>query len=85
LSNFTGANLTSVSFEDSSLKGANFMGATLANASFVSTVPGGTNLTGANFTFANVSAVSSWKNVTCPDGTNSNRDGDTCVNHLTAG
>ena len=79
--NFTNANLSGdTSFEGTSLKYANFTGANLTGALIADS-----DLTNAKFTGANVSAVSTWNNVTCPDGTNSDNDGDTCVNNLTAG
>lgn len=47
------------------------MEANLANA----------NLSGDNFTGANLTGVT-WSDTLCPDGTNSDNDGDTCVNNL---
>ena len=46
----------------------------------------GANLGGADLSFtyllnANLSGVS-WYNTTCPDGTNSDDNGDTCENNL---
>lgn len=52
-----------------------------------------TNLTNSNFTNANLTHVTDmntatltgaiWSNTTCPDGTNSDNDGGTCLNNLT--
>ena len=53
------------------LTDADLSGANLTNA----------DLNGANVTGANLTDVI-WSNTTCPDGTNSNNDGDTCVNNL---
>lgn len=39
------------------------------------------DLSGADLTGATLIDVI-WGNTTCPDGTNSNTDGDTCVNDL---
>ena len=39
------------------------------------------NLTGANMTGANLDGVR-WINTTCPDGTNSDDNGNTCENNL---
>lgn len=50
--------------------------ADLAGVNFTNTELNGANLTGANLT-----AVS-WVNTTCPDQTNSDNDGGTCVNNL---
>jgi uncharacterized protein YjbI with pentapeptide repeats len=53
--------------------------------SFCSTLSGAT-LTGANLTGAQLSGAdltdAIWSDTTCPDGTNSDNDGDTCVNNL---
>jgi uncharacterized protein YjbI with pentapeptide repeats len=38
------------------------------------------DLNGATMTGANVTSVT-WSNTVCPDGTNSNNDGGTCVNN----
>ena len=53
------------------LTGANLKGANLTGA----------NLTRATLTGANLSGVT-WSNTTCPDGTNSNNNGGTCLGHL---
>jgi hypothetical protein len=64
--NLTGADLSEADFADGNLAGAN-----LTNA----------NLDGANIIGANTEGVT-WSNTTCPDGTNSNNDGDTCVDNF---
>lgn len=67
-SNFTNANLTDASLFGTLLDGANFSDA---------------NLTGASLTNAEMDAPDPiWANTTCPDGTNSNDDGDTCANNF---
>ena len=64
-----------------------FTGANLSNV-----LGGGlVNFTNVNFTNANLSGSQwsgnatvtgvTWSNTTCPDGTNSNNDGNTCVGH----
>jgi uncharacterized protein YjbI with pentapeptide repeats len=85
--NATGFNLLNFDFSSSSLIGANFTGANLTN-----TFLAGTDLTGANFTNANLTCANDmnspfvsnaiWNNTTCPDGTNSDNNGGTCVGHL---
>jgi hypothetical protein len=60
---------------------ANLTGADLAGANLSGFNLLDTNLTNANLAGANLSGVA-WSNTTCPDGTNSNSDGDTCVNNL---
>ncbi len=61
--NLTGANLTGANLTEANLHGANLTGANLANA----------NLRGAN-----LHAVT-WASTTCPDGSNSDSDGGTCL------
>jgi uncharacterized protein YjbI with pentapeptide repeats len=62
----TGADLQDVDFDGASLQGANFTQADLDDA-YMTPV----NVTGAV-----------WDDTTCPDGSNSNNDGDTCANNL---
>ena len=66
-----GANLTQADLAGADLTGANLYGANLYGAQLV-----GTDLIGAILTGV------SWNDTECPDGTNSNNDGDTCVNNL---
>ncbi len=68
--NFTGANLTGANLENMYTQGMNLSGANLTNADFQYAWGGGDNVQGAI-----------WNDTTCPDGTNSNNDGDTCVGH----
>jgi uncharacterized protein YjbI with pentapeptide repeats len=58
------------------LTGANLHGANLTNADLT-----GANLTGANLQGATLTNVI-WDDTTCPDGTNSNDNGGTCVLNL---
>jgi hypothetical protein len=58
------------------LTGADLSGANLSGFDLLDT-----NLTNANLNGADLSGVT-WSNTTCPDGTNSNNDGNTCVNNL---
>ena len=91
-SNLSNANLISTSFGYANLTNANFTGANLTNANI-----GITNLSNTNFTNANLINASllgatnmntatltgvTWSNTTCPDGTNSDNNGGTCVGHL---
>ncbi|MGB8646487.1 MAG: pentapeptide repeat-containing protein [Anaerolineae bacterium] len=64
-------NMTGAKFQGSNVCGADFTGANLTNAAFSSA----TNGTAAIVTGA------TWSNTTCPDGTNSNANGNTCVGH----
>jgi uncharacterized protein YjbI with pentapeptide repeats len=93
--NLTSANFTSVDFNfatlgSDNLTNANFTGANFTNATFSSDTLNNTNFTNVNFTnatFFNVDGTNStvtgatWSNTTCPDQTNSNDDGNTCVGH----
>ena len=67
-SNFTGANLSGANLNGADLYGVNFTNAILAGA---------TNLGLAS----NLDTVL-WSNTTCPDGTNSDSNGGTCMGHL---
>jgi hypothetical protein len=64
---FLNANVVDTTWTDANLTNATFEGADLTSAVGLST--------------ANLSNVN-WENTTCPDGTNSNNDGDTCANNL---
>ncbi|MDP9333234.1 MAG: pentapeptide repeat-containing protein [Actinomycetota bacterium] len=64
-------------FSSANASNAKFPGANLSSANFTNT-----NLTGASgMSTATLTGVT-WNNTTCPDGTNSNNDGNTCVGHL---
>jgi phospholipase C len=63
--------LTGVNLSGAILQGTNMQGDDLTNS----------NLTGAKLQGANVNKVI-WSNTTCPDGTNSNTHGSTCVGHI---
>ena len=81
-SNFTNANLTGADFTDA----GNYPGWNV-NSNFDHA-----NLTNANFTNANLQFSKNmgtanvtgaiWSNTKCPDGTNSNNNGNTCVGHF---
>jgi uncharacterized protein YjbI with pentapeptide repeats len=58
--------------QDANLRGANLYGADLCGAD-----PYGTNLIGVNLRGVNLFAVE-WPNAICPDGTNSDNNGNTC-------
>jgi hypothetical protein len=65
------ATITHTSLADANLFGTDLKGANLSDSS----------LSGAVVKYAHLSGIT-WSNTTCPDGTNSNNDGDTCVNNL---
>lgn len=68
--NLSGAILGWTNLTDASLSRANLSGANLVRA----------NLTGANLNQANLSRAI-WDDTTCPDGSNSDQNGGSCVNH----
>lgn len=96
-SNATNANFTNVTFNNggsgsgSQLSGSIFTGANFSNANLVRSIFTSNDFTNANFTNANLTGVSTdggsnytgaiWSNTTCPDGTNSDNDGNTCIGH----
>jgi uncharacterized protein YjbI with pentapeptide repeats len=61
------------------LTAADLSGANLTDANLTNTDLFGANLAGATLTGV------IWSNTTCPDDTNSNNDGGTCINNLTPG
>jgi uncharacterized protein YjbI with pentapeptide repeats len=78
----TGANLSGATFNGSTMTGADLSGANMANGKFT-----GVNFTDAILTGANAEGNvinyngATWSNTTCPDGTNSDNNGGTCVNN----
>ncbi|OGK15003.1 hypothetical protein A2774_01140 [Candidatus Roizmanbacteria bacterium RIFCSPHIGHO2_01_FULL_39_12c] len=87
-SNFSSAKVASSDMVNVNASGANFTGADLRLTGFHSD----TNLQNANFTNANLKSAEFdqgtdltgviWSNTTCPDGTNSDNNGNTCEGHL---
>jgi uncharacterized protein YjbI with pentapeptide repeats len=72
-SDFSNSNMTGLI----SVDGANFSNVNLTNVNFTNA-----NLNLAqNMGIANVTGVT-WSNTTCPDGSNSNSNGNTCVGHF---
>ena len=90
-SNFAGAQAQGAFLNGANLSGANLSGANLTGAILIGANLTGANLSGANLTGANLTGATSaganlggvvWSNTTCPDGTNSNAHGNTCVGHV---
>lgn len=83
LVNLMNANLTGVNIKNASLKGANLTGADLTNSNLRGVDLTNANLTNANLTGANLTGAIItgviWSNTTCPNGTNSSNDNNTCV------
>ena len=89
--NLQGANLQNANVQKANLKGANLNKVNGSGANFAGANLEGANLNGANLTGANLDGASTkganlnkitWSNTICPDGSNSNSDGGTCVNNL---
>jgi hypothetical protein len=79
--NLSGANLSGANLSGANLSGANLKGANLSNADLTNANLTGANMAGAVLSGATLNGVT-WLNTLCPDGTNSNNDGGTCVGHL---
>ena len=84
--NLIGADLTNAYLFGANLFGANLLGADLSgadlrNADLTNAYLDYANLTGADLTGADLTGVF-WFSTTCPDGTNSDDNGNTCVNNL---
>jgi hypothetical protein len=74
--NFAGLELAGDDFTGADLAGTDFAGADLTGVSFHNADLAGADVTGANLILA------TWFDTTCPDGTNSNNDGQTCLHNL---
>ncbi|MEK7571990.1 MAG: pentapeptide repeat-containing protein [Patescibacteria group bacterium] len=74
--NFANTNLTDTNLFGANMHGVNFSGANLTRAYLRNTDLTGANMAGADLTDA------TWDNTFCPDGTNSNDNGNTCEGHL---
>ena len=84
---FSGANLMGATLDGTYLYTSGFDGANLTDASFAGATLifvdfSNANLTGSDLSQADLLQYLSWSNTTCPDGTNSDGDGDTCANNF---
>jgi hypothetical protein len=71
--------LTGINLSGCDLTNASFFNTNASNVTFVSTI-----LTGANFFDAEVTGAT-WDNTTCPSGTNSDANNDTCCGEFILG
>jgi len=78
--NFAGDNASGASFQNADLTNANLSGANFQRTNLTGANLTGANLKGSNFKNATVTNVT-WSNTICPDNTNSNNDGLTCIGH----
>jgi ABC-type phosphate transport system substrate-binding protein len=76
-----GADLSAANLSRADLTGANLERANLSGANLNRADLSGANLSGANLSGANLNNVI-WAGTICPDGTNNNNDGNTCLGHL---
>jgi hypothetical protein len=84
--NLSGANLISADLTGTNLSDANLSGANLTGADLTGANLSRANLTGANLENAELNSATTltgvtWGNTTCPDGTNTDTNGGTCVGH----
>jgi uncharacterized protein YjbI with pentapeptide repeats len=90
--NLAGADVSNANVSGANFSGANLSGANLTDSNFSNTNLSGANLNGANLTQTNLKGATGmstttltgvvWSKTTCPDNTNSNTDGGTCLGHL---
>ena len=80
---FAGANLQGADFSTAQLSGVYFIGiADLSNANFTNAQLANSNFSGVDMSTVTITGAT-WSNVTCPDGSNSDSNGNTCAGHLT--
>jgi hypothetical protein len=87
--NFTDANfeggiyfLHETSFNNADLHGVSWVGSTISGVpTFEGSDFSNANLTGTDFSSAILTSAI-WSNTICPDGTNSDDNGNTCIGHL---
>lgn len=75
--NLSGANLSHADLSGAKLNGTDLFAADLRDANLSDAILFGAELAGTNLTGVR------WGNTTCPDGSNSNDNGGTCLGHLT--
>jgi uncharacterized protein YjbI with pentapeptide repeats len=79
--NLSHANLTRATLVRTNLSHAYLRGAALTGANLTGANLSGARLRGANLTGARITGAR-FSNTECPDGTNSNRNGGSCVTHI---
>lgn len=81
--NLTNAVLYQASLDGANLSRVNFTNANLSNSSLVNTNFSQANLENANLRNAQTDGTNwegvTWKNTTCPNGSNSDQNGNTCI------
>ncbi|HEX8923824.1 MAG TPA: pentapeptide repeat-containing protein, partial [Patescibacteria group bacterium] len=76
-SDFNGANFTGTNLYSVTVKDANFNNAIFTNANLLKTGGALAGEAWVNCTFSGAT----WNNTICPDGSNSNNNGNTCIGH----
>jgi ABC-type phosphate transport system substrate-binding protein len=77
----SGADLSAANLNRADLAGAHLNGASLSGANLNRADLSGADLSGASLAGANLNDVT-WSGTICPDGTNSDNDGGTCLGHV---
>ena len=81
-SSFDHTNLTNANFSNTDMSQVSMQNATIQNTNFSNVNFTNAFLQGSTgFSSANVNGAT-WSNTTCPDGTNSDNNGHTCVGHF---
>lgn len=78
---FINADLHGIDFRGTDLRSARFIGSDLRYAKLGGVDFTNADLTGANWRRATGLASATFSNTTCPDGTNSDTNGGTCIGH----
>ena len=79
--NLSGVHLSCVYLRYADLSGAYLGSASLVDADLIGANLSGADMSGADLSGADLTSVY-WDNTICPDGTNSDDNGDTCENNL---
>ncbi len=81
----SGAVMVGTTFTQSNLQGTNFTNSPMQSADLSSSTIQGANFTNANLEGARIDGLDFtnviWDNTVCPDGSNSDTNGNTCVGH----
>lgn len=77
----TGSNLTNTNLSNDNLSG-HFQNANLQNTNFSNAILHRVDFSGAHNMATSIVTGVTWDGVTCPDGTNSDDHGSTCVGHF---
>lgn len=79
---FRNSNLSGSTFEGSIIQDSYFNNADLSNSNFSNATIKSSNFSGATGMSSANSSGATWESVTCPDGSSSNSNGNTCEGHF---